>query len=163
MRKLFVKLKDTCDGKSRTITELETLVASTKAELEGVRDKTPKGQATPSISPRPEQARATGWGVAPSGAELAKYHTVGTEQARLYSEALGGKFNQKRYKLTITSKDSKSPDAIKDILKSKINPIEIRLGINSLKILRNGKVQIEAGNKEDIEILRTFMKSAGTN
>jgi hypothetical protein len=30
LRKLFVKLKDTCDGKSRMITELETLVASTK-------------------------------------------------------------------------------------------------------------------------------------
>jgi len=27
------------------------------------------------------------------------------------------------------------------------------VGINSLKTLRNGKVQIEAGNKEDIDIL----------
>ena len=27
------------------------------------------------------------------------------------------------------------------------------MGINSLKTLRNGKLQIEAGNKEDIEIL----------
>ena len=89
MRKLFVKLKDISDGKSRTITELETLVASTKAEFEGVRDKTAKGQATPSIAPRREPERSTGWGVAPSGAELAKYHTAGTEQARLYSEALG--------------------------------------------------------------------------
>ena len=89
LRKLFVKLKDISDGKSRTITELETLVASTKAELEGVRDKTAKGQATPSIAARRELERATGWGVAPSGAELAKYHTAGTEQARLYSEALG--------------------------------------------------------------------------
>ena len=79
LRKLFVKLKDISDDKSRTITELETLVASTKAELEGVRDKTSKGQATPSIAPRRELARAAGWGVIPSGADIAKYHTAGTE------------------------------------------------------------------------------------
>jgi hypothetical protein len=79
LRKLFVKLKDISDGKSRMIIELETLVASTKAELEWVRDKTAKGQVTPSIAPRRELARATGWGVAPSGAELTKYHTAGTK------------------------------------------------------------------------------------
>jgi len=79
LRKLFVKLKNISDGKSWTITELERLVASTTAELEVVRDKTAKGQAPPSIAPSLELARATGWGVAPSGAELAKYHTAGTE------------------------------------------------------------------------------------
>jgi hypothetical protein len=79
LRKLFVKLKDISDGKSRIITELETLVASTKAELKGVRDKTAKGQVTPSIAPRQELARAAGWGLAPSGAELTKYHMAGTE------------------------------------------------------------------------------------
>jgi len=42
---------------------------------------------------------------------------------------------------------------IQDILKSRINPTDIRVGINSIKTLRNGKVQIELGNKEDIEIL----------
>jgi len=89
LRRLFVKLKDTCDGKSRMITELEALVASTKAEHEGVRDKTSKVQATPPSVPRREQPRATGWRVAPSGAVQPKFHT-GTEQPRLYPEALGG-------------------------------------------------------------------------
>jgi hypothetical protein len=89
LRKLFVKLKDLSDEKSRTITELESLVASTKAELEGVRDKRGKGQEMPPIAPRRELARTTEWGVAQSSAELAKYHTAVTGQARLYSEALG--------------------------------------------------------------------------
>jgi len=52
LRKIFLKLTDYCDGKSRTITELETLVATTKAELEGVRYKTAKAQATPPIALR---------------------------------------------------------------------------------------------------------------
>jgi len=42
---------------------------------------------------------------------------------------------------------------IQDIIKSRINPTDIRVGINSIKTLKNGKVQIETGNKEDIEIL----------
>jgi len=78
LRKLFVKLKDTCDGKSRMITELEALVASTKAELEGVRDKTAKVHAIPPSVPRRELPGATGWRVAPSGAVQPKLHT-GTE------------------------------------------------------------------------------------
>jgi len=72
-----------------------------------------------------------------------------------------GEFNQKRYKLTVTSKDSNSPDTIKDILKSRINPTDIRAGINSLKTLRNGKVQIEARNKVDIEILTKDIHERG--
>ena len=35
LRKLFAKLKDMYDSKTRTISELETLVANTKAELDG--------------------------------------------------------------------------------------------------------------------------------
>ena len=52
LRKLFLKLKEISDGKSRKITELQTLVTATKAELEGVRDNTAKTLATPSIAPR---------------------------------------------------------------------------------------------------------------
>ena len=41
------------------------------------------------------------------------------------------------------------------MLKSKINPTEIKVGINSLKSLKNGRVQIETSSKEEIEILTT--------
>ena len=57
------------------------------------------------------------------------------------------------YTLTVTSKDSASSNVIKDILKSKINPTEIKVGMNSLKSLKNGRVQIETSSKEEIEIL----------
>jgi hypothetical protein len=93
LRKLFVKLKEVSDGKSRKITELQTLVTTTKAELEGVRDNTAKTLATPSIAPRRGMTRA-GWVVAPSSAETAKHHKAGTQQANLYSEVLGGNSNR---------------------------------------------------------------------
>ena len=64
------------------------------------------------------------------------------------------KCKQKRYALTVTSSDNESTETIRDILKSKIKPTEIRVGINSLKTLRNGKILIETGSKEEIEILK---------
>jgi hypothetical protein len=92
LRKLFVKLKDLSDGNSRKITELQTLVNTTKAELEGARDTSAKTHATPSINPRRGIAIA-GTAVAPTGAETAEHLRAGTEKAKLYSEVLGGNPN----------------------------------------------------------------------
>jgi len=135
LRKLYVKLIDSCDGESGTITELETLVATTKAELEVFRYKTAKAQATPAIALRMELPRATGWGEAPSG--VVQGH-LGTEQHKLYYVALVGVTKKKRFKLTVTSKDSNCTDMIQDILKSRINPTDIRVGINSNKLSEMG-------------------------
>ena len=41
----------------------------------------------------------------------------------------------------------------KGLLKSKINPTEIKVGINSLKSLKDGRVLIVTGSKEEAEIL----------
>lgn len=65
----------------------------------------------------------------------------------------GGEIKQKPFKLTVKSKESQSPDTIKDLLKSKINPTKIKVGINSLKSLRDGRVLIETGSKEEVETL----------
>jgi len=44
-------------------------------------------------------------------------------------------------------------ETIKEILKININPTEIRVGINALKNLRNGKVLKETNTKEELETL----------
>ena len=49
--------------------------------------------------------------------------------------------------------DSQSPDEIKGILKATINPTTIKVGIKSIKALRNGRVQTETGSKEESEKL----------
>ena len=66
LRKLFVKLKEVSDSKTRKITELQTLVSTTKAQLAVARDS-------------------------PAYAEAAKQHKVGNDHGKLYSEALRGK------------------------------------------------------------------------
>jgi hypothetical protein len=142
LRKLFVMLKDSNDSKTRAISKLE-IVGKTKTELEGARSRTVKSHGAPSLIPRREPASPRVWGPVLPGAENAK----------LYSEVLGGGIKQKPFKLTVKSKESQSPDTIKDLLKSKINPTEIKMGINSLKSLRDGRVLIETGSKEEVETL----------
>ena len=70
-----------------------------------------------------------------------------------YSEALRGEKNLKRFKMTVKSKGNQSPETIKGLLKPKIKPTEIRVGISTLKSLRNGKVLIETNSKDEIEAL----------
>ena len=117
----------------------------------------------PSI-PRREQAIPTEWGVAPSDVAQGKLYKNGCEQARLYSEALGGNLRQDNYKLTVTSKDSLSPEEVKGILKTTINPTKIKVGTKAIKTLRNRRVHIETGSKEEIEILtRDISEKCGQN
>jgi predicted ATPase with chaperone activity len=58
-----------------------------------------------------------------------------------------------KFKLTVKAKEDQSSEIIKGLLKSKINPTEIKVGINTFKSLKKGKVLIETNSKEEIEAL----------
>ena len=89
----------------------------------------------------------------PVGTTESRVTLPGGRGAKLYSEAVGGEKNLKRFKLTVKSRDNHSPETIKELLKAKINPTEIKVGIHIFKSLRNGKVIIETDSKEEIEFL----------
>ena len=91
--------------------------------------------------------------MAPSGPEAAKQHKAVTDQGMLFSEVVRGRIKHTHHKLIVTSKESNTADTIKDILKSNINPTTVKVAISSIKTLRNSRVQIEVGNKEDIDRL----------
>jgi len=55
--------------------------------------------------------------------------------------------------MTVRSKGTHTPEAIKQLLKAKIKPSEIKVGINTFKTLNSGKVLIETNSKEEIEAL----------
>jgi hypothetical protein len=112
---LFVKLKDGRDGKSIVISELERRVTKMKAELEECRGKNIKVHGAPS----PILSQEPGW-LIPKG--MAPSHL---REGKLYSEALGGEKNLKRFKLFVRYAENQSPETIKGLLKSKINPTEI--------------------------------------
>ena len=55
----------------------------------------------------------------------------------------------------VKSKSDQSPETIRSILKSKINPMEKKVGIESLKSLRDGRVLIEVGSAAEMNLLST--------
>ena len=69
---------------------------------------------------------------------------------KLYAEALSGKKGM-LYKLTVKHRNNEPVDAVKKILKSSIDPIDMKIGIRTFKGLKDGKVLIEADTKDDIE------------
>jgi len=142
LRNLFVKLKDIRDGKSIAMSEPEVTVTKMKAELEARRSGKAKVYESPSLTIRQEPARMTARGVVPPG----------VREGKLYSDALGSEKNLK-FKLSVKSKENQSSKKSKGLLKSKINPTEIKLGIDTFKSLKNGKVLIERNSKEEIEAL----------
>ena len=76
---------------------------------------------------------------------------------RLYSECLSGiqqkRSEQKIFRLTVKSKGSHSIQKMKALVKTKVNPVEMKIGITTFKGLRNGRLLIETQNKNEIDIL----------
>ena len=60
---------------------------------------------------------------------------------------------EKNYKLMLKSKLNESPEAMKVLMKRHINPTELKVGVNSFKALKDGRIMIESRKKEDIEVL----------
>jgi ribonuclease HI len=142
-RKLIVKLTNSRDSKTSAIVELEARVSKMKAEIDACGSRNAEVHGAPSLTRRQEQAGMTARDVAPSDGR----------DRKLYSEALGREKNVKLFKLTVTAKGNQSADTIKGLLKSKINPTEIKVEINTFKSLKNGKVLIETNSKEEIEVI----------
>ena len=71
---------------------------------------------------------------------------------KLYSEVVAGR-EGKKFKLTIKTKGNHTQEEIRRVPKRKVNSAEIKVGITSLKTLRDGRVIIEAGSKQEIDSL----------
>ena len=75
---------------------------------------------------------------------------------RYYSEVTAGQtveMHHNTFKLFVKNKNNQSIKNIKTLLKTKGNPIEMKVGINSLKSLKNGQLLIESGNKQEAETI----------
>jgi len=76
----------------------------------------------------------------------------GDNYPKLYSDPFVRREGNK-FKLSLRTKGKHTPDDIKRLLKAKINPTEINVGILDLKTLRDGRILIEAGSKKETETL----------
>ena len=71
---------------------------------------------------------------------------------KLFSEVLSGG-NTERHRLTVKPYDNKMAEEIKKLLRTKIDPVNMKIEIRTFKSLKNGNILIEADSKEEIDLL----------
>jgi hypothetical protein len=74
-------------------------------------------------------------------------------ERRIYSEALTNRTTPNSFTLTVKPKEPLPPESIKGLLKAKINPSKSRVGIKTLRTLRNSQVLIETSSRGEIEAI----------
>jgi hypothetical protein len=100
-----------------------------KVELEKCRGKNLKVRGAPSPVLSQEPAGLTVRSVAPSS----------DREGKLYSEALGGEKNSKRFKMTVKSTENQSPETTNGLLKSKINILKSKWELTLSSPSKTGK------------------------
>jgi hypothetical protein len=161
LRSLFVKLRASGDSKTSEINKLTKQVGKLEAELKQCRDMQARVHQTSSLAGETilddTEARKHG---TPSSASCPEPAGAATRCVALPNDKVGTlyaaavqKTKAKTYKMTVRSKGAHPPESIKQLLKAKINPNEITVGINTFKTLSSGRVLIETNGKEEIEAL----------
>jgi hypothetical protein len=59
-------------------------------------------------------------------------------------------YPSKIYNLFVKSKNNQSAEYTRTLLKSKVNPTQMKVGISALKSLKNGQLLIESEKKSDL-------------
>ena len=116
LRNVFIKMKVMLEEGTKQKNQTEKEINATKIELEACRRANTKGKiGTPSDRER-ELPKTVSTQVLPPHDHLHK----------ICSEAVVGR-EERKFKLTLRSKDSQNRDEIKRPLKSKVNPTELKV------------------------------------
>jgi hypothetical protein len=59
-------------------------------------------------------------------------------------------YDNKMYRLFVKSKNSQSVEYTRTLLKSKVNPTQMKVGISALKTLKNSQLLIESEKKSEL-------------
>jgi hypothetical protein len=119
---------------------MEKGIKTVKLDLDACRIATTMGHVETSSTREREVPRTVNRQVLPSN----------DCNRKLYSSVAAG-VPERKYKLSLGSKLNQPLDMIKKLLKTKVNPTEIKVGVTSLKSRRDGRVIIEASSKSEIE------------
>jgi hypothetical protein len=140
LRNLLYVLKNNLNEKTSENIKMQNEVKEVKKLLQAQKDTLVEGQLVTSVGASLERERSgSRKGTPPSGG-----------QGKQYAEVLAGK-NGIRYKLTVKAKGNQTTETVKKIIKSGIDPTQIKIGIWTFKGLQDGKVLIEADTENDIQ------------
>ena len=142
LRNMFVNMKNSAGEQMAKISVLESEVKKAKVELQERRAINLSAREPPSKD---------GSGITPAAGVKQVLPLPGGAK-RFYSEVTSESI-EKRYKIMVKLKSSQSPETIKSILKWQINLTEMKVGIKSLMLLRDGWVLIEVGSVDETNLL----------
>ena len=154
-------LRASGDSKTSEISKLTIQVTKLEAQLRQGSDTQARGHRTPSIVGDTALAALTAMehgtpssvSCLEAAGKVTRCMALPTDRVgKLYAAAVK-ETKTKTHKMTVRSKGTHATETIKQILKAKIKPSEIKVGINTFKTLNRGKVLIETNNKEEIEAL----------
>ena len=142
LRNIFINLRNSGEEKTKKINQLLGDLTKAREELTENRAANTQGRSLPSRGDIGQTiATLTHRQLTPSGGPR-----------KLYSEVVGESV-EKRFKLMVKSRLERSTEEVKNVLRTKVNPTEMKVGIKTLKSLKDGRVLIEAGSTEEINKL----------
>ena len=147
LRNLMFILTNNLNEQTSEILKLQNEVKEAKKLLEAQKDARVEGQLATSIGAAPERDTTGSMNGPPSSGGRVKQ----------YAQVLAGK-NGTRYKLTVRTKDNQTTETVKKIIKSSIDPTQMKIGIRTFKGLQNGKVLIETDTENDIQALQNQIR-----
>ena len=149
LRNYFVQVQTELEAKTAAHKELEREARESREVIQRLRaaESNKMGQ----VVPPPYQIRHEHRG--------ARQLLPSEGRRKLYSEAAKAEgMVDKRYKLTVKTRTNHSPEAIKNIIKTSINPTNMKVGICAFTSQRDGRVLLETKSKEEIELLYADIK-----
>jgi hypothetical protein len=150
LRNLFMTLKVQLEGGKSEKVRLERELQDTKTTL----DECNKSRIKTTTEKQPETSRDKEEELPKTvrGSVLLPHQHLPELNHKLYSDAVAGR-GGKKFTLMLRTKDNHTPEEIIRILKDKVNPAEIKVGITSLRTMRDGRVLIGAGSKHEIDTI----------
>jgi hypothetical protein len=142
LRSIFVNMKNSVEEHILKINLLESEVKKAKTAFRESQVVSPTAREPPSMYGVGKTPFSNGRQVLPP---------TGGER-KTYAEITRANID-KRYKFMVKSKSNQATETIKNILKTKINPTEVKVCIKALKSLKDGRVHIEVGSSDEINLL----------
>jgi len=151
LRKELAKLKCEVEDKNKLIVDLEKKAVETNNILNALQ----AGEG--SNGGEDHDATSLGWKINSMDSASAGDWNVAVRRTRKsYSDVVADRqgtvpFDKKRFKLFVKSKNNQSVEYTRTLLKSKVDPTQLKVGISALKTLKNGQILVESDNKSDLE------------
>ena len=147
LRKEMENMMKVIEEKNSQISKLETEVTERNSIMAEPRAAVRRGEDGETSRSGEGNYEASEWRSAqPGGSRMKRYADV------VQATTEGNNLNQKKmFKLFVKSKCNQSAEYSKTLLKTKINPTEMKIGINGLKTLKNGQLLIESECRNAID------------